>query len=111
MSLLSVGGGREVVWARTRELFYRNEARDRLLAVSVTTQPTLRVGVPKEVLTGRFGVNNAGLAPRPLYDVTPDGRRFLTLQDVADDSAKRSEPRLVVVQNWDQELKRLVRTN
>lgn len=54
MSFLSVGGGREVVWARTGELFYRNEARDRLLAVSVTTQPTLRVGVPKEVLTGRF---------------------------------------------------------
>ena len=99
-----------MVWARTGELFYRNEARDRLLAVSVTTQPTLRVGVPKEVLTGRFSINNAGLAPRPLYDVAPDGSRFLTLQD-ADDAAKRSEPRLVVVQNWDQELKRLVRTN
>jgi len=107
---VSVGGGQQVMWAPTGEIFYRNDAGDRLMVVSVTTKPTLRVGVPREVLNTPFSVN-PGLAPRPLYDVTADGRRFLTMQDAADGSEKPSVPRLIVVQHWLEELKRLVPVN
>jgi serine/threonine-protein kinase len=106
---VSVGGGREAIWSPTGELFYRNETGDRMMAVSVSTQPMLRLGDPKEVFAGRFSIN-AGGSPRPVYDLAPDGRRFLMLQDTRSASEPQA-PRIVVVQHFDQELKRTVPTN
>jgi serine/threonine-protein kinase len=104
---VSTGGGREVLWARTGELFYRTEDGDRMMAVTVTTQPTLRVGNPRELFAGHYSVNTA-YGPRPLYDVTKDGRRFLMLQDVSSGPDEPAPPRIIVVQHWADELKRLV---
>ena len=42
---VSVGGGREVLWGRNGELFYRN--RDRMMAVTVATQPTTQRRQPQ----------------------------------------------------------------
>ncbi len=43
----------------------------------------------------------------PVYDVTADGQRFLMVQNAANiDSAAPAS--LIVVQNWHEELKRLV---
>jgi hypothetical protein len=39
------------------------------------------------------------------YDVSPDGRRFLMVEEVARAAAA---PTIVVVQNWTEELKRRV---
>ena len=96
----------EVLWGRNGELFYRN--RDRMMAVTVATQPTLNVGSPREVFAGSYSGNGAG---RPIYDVTRDGRRFLMLQERSNVSQDAAPPRLIVVQNWLEELKRLVPTN
>ena len=49
---VSIGGGREPVWARNSELFYRSIAGDRLMAVAVATSPLLKVGEPQEALHG-----------------------------------------------------------
>jgi hypothetical protein len=43
------------------------------------------------------------------YDVSPDGQRFLMIKDSGADGTVASGS-IVVVQHWDQELKRLVPT-
>ncbi len=37
------------------------------------------------------------------YDIAPDGQRFLMIKE-----GKDATPRIIVVQNWHEELKRLV---
>ena len=43
------------------------------------------------------------------YDISPDGRRFLLLKDPSQQTS--APPQIVVVQHFDEELKRLVPTN
>ena len=58
---------------------------------------------------GRYFVPPRGVAGRS-YDVDPDGKRFLMIKDATagDPSATRSS--IIVVENWFEELKRLVPT-
>ena len=42
------------------------------------------------------------------YDVSLDGQRFLMIKDAAGPDQSASPPRIVVVQNWLEEVKRLV---
>ena len=103
---VSVGGGREPMWAANGDLFYRGLNGDRMFAVSAATTPKLKIGTPVELFRGSYYIPATG-SPRPQYDVTADGQRFLMLASAAGtDSESRS--RIVVVQNWFEELKRLV---
>ena len=75
-----------------------------MIAVPVLAiEPTLIAGEPKPVLQGDVGASGGGR----FYDIHPDGRRFLMFK-----GSSRPAPRthLVVVQNWFEELKRLVPT-
>jgi serine/threonine-protein kinase len=92
-----------------RELFYIRSTRSdqplaagssdvAVMAVTVTTSPTLAFSAPRELFAGRYSVN----APARGYDVTADGQNFLLL-------APRPRPADVitsinVVQNWTTEL-------
>ena len=106
---VSVGGGREPVWANNGDLFYRSLTGDRMFVVSVTTDPALRVGKPVQLFEGSYYVSPTG-SPRPQYDVTRDGQRFLLLASASGTSASLARPRIVVVQDWFDELRRLVPT-
>jgi hypothetical protein len=106
---VSVGGGREPVWANNGDLFYRSLTGERMFAVSVTTEPALKVERPVELFQGAYYISPAG-SPRPQYDVTRDGQRFLLLASAPGTNASAARPRMVVVQNWTEELKRLVPT-
>lgn len=44
--------------------------------------------------------------PFRTYDVTPDGQRFLMVQEIAQPATRLSH--MVLVQNWTEELKRVV---
>ena len=44
------------------------------------------------------------------YDIHPDGERFIVLEEVAEETVDPTA-RLALVQNWFQELERLVPTN
>jgi hypothetical protein len=107
---VSVGGGRESVWANNGDLFYRSLTGERMFAVSVTTEPALKVQRPVELFQGPYYISSGG-SPRPQYDVTADGQRFLLLASVPGTNASVARPRMVVIQNWFDELKRLVPTN
>jgi serine/threonine-protein kinase len=107
---VSVGGGREPIWAANGDLFYRSFTGDRMFAVSVTTVPNLKVGTPMQVFQGPYYIAPTG-SPRAQYDVTSDGQRFLMLAPSPGTNSSVARPRIIVVQNWFDELKRLVPTS
>ena len=103
---ISTDGGVEPRWsANGRELFYRNLAGDRMMMVTVNTEPTLRVSRPEVVFEGQYGQDELGLAN---YDVSANGQRFLMIDPSRDSDSSSETPPLVFVDNWFEELKRLV---
>ena len=83
--VVSIGGGRQAVWARDgHELFYL--ALDgSLLTVSVNSRDSgWRAGAPQQFLDNRYF--SGGGVPRQ-YDVAPDGQRVLVLKQGSDQSA------------------------
>jgi serine/threonine-protein kinase len=94
-------GGAFPVWNPDgQELFYRSG--DRMVAVAVKTEEALVLGSPTVLFTRRY--------PRtlqPWFDVSRDGKRFIDLDDSV---AEPAPTHLVLVQNFDEELTRLVRT-
>jgi serine/threonine-protein kinase len=104
---VSSGGGTEPVWTRGgRELIYLDIARH-LTAQSVDTRgPTFHTGPPTTLVTSAY----AAPGPWRSYDVSPDGERFLVMKDGAGKPQDLLATGFVVVQNWFEELRRLVPT-
>jgi serine/threonine-protein kinase len=101
---ISTAGGSEAVWSPDgRELFYRE--RDRLMSVTIGTEGGFTVDTPKVLFDGLSPPNCLVRN----YDVSPDGQRFLLLQTGGGADGPVA-PDLVLVQNWLEELKRLVPT-
>lgn len=96
---ISNEGGLQPLWARNgRELFYRNE--DMMMAVGIETEPEFQAGKPTLLFQGNF--SDPGDWPAQ-YDVSPDGREFLMIQE-------ESKTQIQVVLNWFSELERVVPT-
>jgi len=72
------------------------------MAVEVTTQPGFAAGKPRMLVQGPYLPTTL---TSPFYDVSPDGQRFLMIKG-SDQAASLNQ--IVVVQNWVEELKRLV---
>jgi len=106
---VSVGGGREPVWGPTGELFYLRSSDATLMVVDVTTEPELSVGPPVELFSGFFAPYGGGSAT-PRYDAARDGQRFITSASSVE-GFDYGDAKVVIVQNWTEELKRLVPTN
>jgi len=101
--LISTDGGNSPVWnPNGQELFYRNG--DQMMAVEITTEPTFSAGIPRLLFEGRYFWEETD---RAVYDVTPDGQRFVMIQEGEQDSAP---PQINVVLNWFEELKQRVPT-
>ena len=75
---------------RGNELFFI--AADDLMAVEVQVRPSLGLGTPKKLFSGR-SLNIPGMAD---YDVAADGRRFVFIQSESGGAL----PRITVVENW-----------
>jgi len=94
---LTTDGAWEPLWSRDgKEIFYRSG--DRMMAIPVTTTPSLATGRPRVLFEGHFVSGAAGL---PEYDVTNDGR-FLMLRPVAE----KSPMELRLLLNWSDELRK-----
>jgi len=105
---VSTNGGTQPLWARGgRELFY--VAPDgALMRVAVTAGPAWTAGAPTKALEGRYVVNPVSLGLYRNYDLAADGQRFLMLKASSD--VPSAPPQIIVVQHFDEELKRLVPT-
>ena len=105
----TTGGSQPLRAPSGRELFYF--ALDgTLMAVPVEARNTAwSAGAPAKILearyfTGGFGAVTIGRT----YDVSPDGRRFLMIKQGDGGGQTSAPPQIVVVQNWFEELRRLV---
>ena len=99
-SRISVDGGTEPRWnPNGRELFYRN--RNKMMLVDVDSGDSLVVGRPQLLF-------ESDAYTRSMYDVSADGERFVMIEP---SGAAQLPTELVLVQNWAEELKRLVPTN
>ena len=97
---VSTEGGRYPRWSPNgRELFYRDE--DKMMVVEIASNGEL--GASNALFEEPFAYSANGLN----YDVAPDGRRFVMIDE---SEAEPAPTQLVLVQNWAEELKRLVPT-
>ena len=104
---ISTSGGTQPVWGpKGQELFY--VAPDgALMRVAVAGGAAWAAGAPAKVLENRYVTSTVGLYQRN-YDIAPDGQRFLMMKAASDPTD--APPQIVVVQHFDEELKRLVPT-
>ena len=100
---VSTGGGTAPLWAPNgRELFFLS-LRGQLTAIPVQTGPSFSFGNPEVVIEQTYSGGPIGRH----YDISPDGKRFLMIKQIdPDDGTARTQ--LILVQNWLEELKRLV---
>jgi hypothetical protein len=66
--------------------------------------PTDRTGTPPTIVTAAYAVPG----PWRAYDVSSDGQRFLVMKQSTSSQQDASPPSFIVVQNWFEELRRLV---
>ena len=102
---ISNQGGHAPLWAPDgRELFYWNLQYTALMKVDISAGPDLFPGTPRKLFDFAAGWAH----PIRAYDITPDGRRFLIRG--LPEYALTNVLELNLVQNWFEELKRLVPT-
>lgn len=107
---VSTGGGTKPLWARNgQELFYRAPT-GAVMSVRIERGATWAASTPTKLFEGRYFLGGATFVRT--YDVSPDGQRFLMIKLGGEGSDETAAPAsLIVVQNWLEEVKRLVPTN
>jgi serine/threonine-protein kinase len=91
-------GGNEPLWMPNgRELIYRNG--DAVMAVDVTTSPTLKAGTPRKLFEKHY---ESTLALFANYSISPDSQRFVMVKRISEGG---SPTEIKVAFNWFDELK------
>jgi serine/threonine protein kinase len=101
---VSTSGGNTPLWSPDgREIYYRSG--DAAMAVPVETEPTFKPGKPAVLFRGT-NVSSRGIdvADFTYWDINPDGKRFLMLEDAAVEGPRK----INIVLNWLEELKQRV---
>ena len=79
------------------------------MSVRVERGTTWAAGTPTKLIDGQYYFGAGGPVPRT-YDVSPDGQKLLMIKETRPAGDATPPPQLVIVQNWHEELKRLVPT-
>jgi serine/threonine-protein kinase len=104
---VSTNGGTQPLWARNgQELFY--ESRGTLMRVPVKSGSTFARGTPEKLFEAPYLVRTPGAPLGRMYDVSLDSQRFLMIKQPSESDERPPSPRIILVQNWFEELKRLV---
>jgi Tol biopolymer transport system component len=96
---VSVNGGHHPKWSPLGdELFYAEGGT--LMTVKVSTEPTFRRETPRPLVDSEeagflLGVNPWTMYNPLLYDVSPDGKRFLVVRNVGGTTEA-----MTIVENW-----------
>lgn len=97
---VSAGGGLAPRWRRDGgELYFvQNNV---LMAVPVKTSPYVQLGWPQQLFDAtEAGVRLLGEYQEAAYDITPDGLRFVVVQE------RQESPTITLVENWAEEFRR-----
>jgi dipeptidyl aminopeptidase/acylaminoacyl peptidase len=102
---ISNGGGSQPRWAKGNgELFFiggSGPTSRMLTSVDLGTGPEIAIGVPEQLFSLSDNFNNS-LKSEEGFDVAADGSRFLMVRSSS--SGPASTPRMILVQNWREEL-------
>ena len=102
---VSTDGGTRPLWSHDgQELFYVSPAGS-ILAVRVSRSTSWTASTPTPIVEGVSSRAMMAVYPGRSYDLSPNGRQFLIVKSAAAQQA--DPPQLIVVQHFDQELKRL----
>jgi hypothetical protein len=88
-------------------LFYRDPAKNQLMAVDIQTAPEFRAGQPRPLFVFGSTSNVAQVPMNEGWDVAPNGKRFLVITALDKPEAGVT---LQAVVNWFEELRRLAPT-
>ena len=106
---VSSGGGGWPLWSPDgRELFYAGSGS--MMAVPIETEPTFTQGTV-DLLFDLGPYFQPSELPNRRIDISPEGDRFLMLKAGGGSDETAETTSIIVVQNWFEELKRLVPTN
>lgn len=99
---VSAAGGTRALWARSgKELFFL--APDgAVMAVPISGSAAFSAANPTKLFAGRYYAVLNGRT----FDISPDDTRFLMIKEAA--GSNDAPARLIVVENWFEELKRRV---
>ena len=101
----STAGGTRPLWAKSlRELFYLAPS-GALMAVPIERGSASKAGAPAKLFDWPIPAFNARF-----YDVSADGRKFLMIKPAGESNQIAAPSSLIVVQHFDEELKRLLPT-
>ena len=109
--LISRDGGSHPLWSKDgSELFYLTVpigTGGALVTVTVDTGSSFSAGLPEQIFEDIF---ISPIQGRQVYDVSEDGQRFLMLQAPGQGDYQNVVGDIIFVQNWFEELNRLVPT-
>ena len=106
---VSTTGGTRPLWAPSgQELFYASPT-GALMRVGVERGPSWAATTPTLLVKEGYVTSQGGNVGRP-YDLSSDGQRFLMLKEGGGTDQTAAPPQLIIVQHFDEELKRLVPT-
>jgi len=84
---ISTGGGQSPQWSPDGdEIFYRTLDTGALMAVQIGSEPTLTVGAPMLITDEHYALRSPYSFGFRMYDVFPDGERFLMFKETQDTS-------------------------
>jgi hypothetical protein len=81
-----------------------------LMRVPAKTGASFERGTPEKVFDAPYLARQPGEGLGRMYDVSADGQRFLMIKETSVADERPPSPRIVIVQHWFEELKRLVPT-
>lgn len=102
---ISVRGGHSPLWSPDgHELFYRDA--DSVIAVPVETAPVFKAGSPRALFGRQYVAMSAGRTALPMWDISPDGSRFIMMKSAMTSGQRYAGPRKIrVVHGWPEALK------
>ena len=104
---ISRDGGQSPLWAPGgQELFFRRGESWEMMVVAVEADPTFSAGNPEVLFEAPYLFTSVGLFRTRPWDVAQDGRFLMVKERASEDGT--GAPHIVLVQNWFEELKRLV---
>jgi serine/threonine-protein kinase len=109
---VSTNGGRQPLWARSGEELFYLDPTGSIMRVSVAKNAASFTAAAPVKLVGGTGYYYAwnDVNRGRTYDVSADGQRFVRIKPGSDADRGNDLKRFVIVQNWAEELKRLVPT-
>ncbi len=104
---ISRGGGDEPGWAKNgKQLFYRSLDRIQMLVVDLQTVPEFTPGRPRLLFQSlKYGAGGG----KRCWDTSLDDQKFLMVRRA--ERPLRPVTEFILVQNWFEDLKRLVPTD